>query len=379
MIGPGINQEDLRAYKTLMTFSQVRGIDGSGVYQVRSNGKRNTHESIYKTQSNFSTMLDELNYDKEWRDIMSSVQVDVVIGHVRWMTRGGCSDANAHPFFFQNIVGAHNGSLRDKKYEHEKKTDSELMFADMNARGIIPVLEELDPKSAYAITVYDRNEHCLYIARNEERPLALAYLKNRSVMFWASEMGMLKYVMRRHGIEAEYFTVNPHRLLRIQSTDISCTKPALNSMRVAYRFDKEAEAAEIEEDKLKEELAKISTSATVTVKEPAGSAQEELPFQGGTTTSQVVTQAAASSSKIIPFPAVTTSKVRAFYSKCACGDKTLTLLETNYSRRGFPGYPRWDPSTQKHFCVKCDPLTINNIGDVPKSPTIGEIKQQQSI
>lgn len=143
--------------------------------------------------------------------------------HVRSATKGAITDENAHPFEFDKLIGMHNGTLRDKKYEHSDKTDSELMFQEMNDEGIIPVLEKLDPWSAYASVIFNKEDGKLYFVRNDQRNLYFGIHATRSVMYWASEDWMIREMVNRNTeklYKDEVFYFSPDLLYSVHPQDI---------------------------------------------------------------------------------------------------------------------------------------------------------------
>lgn len=200
--GPAIQHLDLRALRELAYVSGVRGLDGTGVVQATVSKDKVTNYRLSKMGSEVSYFTWYNDNDKKGcKDIMNDVRCNFFIGHVRYATKGEINNQNAHPFEAKNLVGAHNGTLWDSKYIHKTKTDSEMMFLDMDNRGIYTTLSELIGTSAYAVTVYNNQDKKLYFARNDKRPLVFAFDVNRDVMFWASEAMPLKWVTSRNGIE----------------------------------------------------------------------------------------------------------------------------------------------------------------------------------
>ena len=132
------------------------------------------------------------------RRILNSVMDNFILCHVRAATKGSVTDENAHPFEFEKLIGMHNGTLRDKKYEDKHKTDSELMFKDMDERGIVPVIESLDPWSACASVVFNKETGEVSFFRNDQRTLFYAVHATRDVLYYASEAWMLKEMCARN-------------------------------------------------------------------------------------------------------------------------------------------------------------------------------------
>lgn len=124
---------------------------------------------------------------------------NIYIGHNRYATSGAKdADANAHPFIHDDIVGVHNGSLRNQRLldDHEKfVVDSDNLYYHLANNGVDDTITKAN--GAYALCWYDKSDNSLNFLRNDERPLAIGKLSNGSWV-WASEMGMLQWLVRRH-------------------------------------------------------------------------------------------------------------------------------------------------------------------------------------
>lgn len=349
LAGPGIQKKDLNIFTDLGIISQLRGMEGAGVWQTKSNGSKKTFESWYKTSSSFQEMLDEIMWDKDYKELMNDVRCDVIMGHVRQPTRGKKVTANAHPFVFINegIVGAHNGTLRDVKYMHEEKTDSELMFSEMCDRGIVPVLRDLEKDSAYAITLYDYNQKALFFARNDRRTLSFAVLKDRNVVYWASEAIMLRMVLARAGEEYEIFNLPVGKVIKMYPSRINNTKEswilhhdfgaeeAKRKADLEARIDAEVERLKKEREEGKEP-ANPTEKKTGTIIHLGSHPRVSLPglsIQTGTSNRR--------------------ASMRSFHRKCNCGSKTLNLKEIYESQAGVYGYPTYDHVNDKFYCDNC--------------------------
>lgn len=225
-MGPGINSWDLDIVRDLLTVSTLRGTDSTGVLQGKSESWFNHSRVDYVVEKSASDAL----YFKWFhskalegnRRILNSTLDNFIACHVRYGTRGALIDANAHPFEFENIIGMHNGTLRDKKYEHNDKTDSELLFKDISENGIIPVLEKVDPWGAYALVILDKNSGEFSFVRNDQRPLYYAIHENRPVMYWASEAWMLREMMARNTekMYKDVYFFKPHVVYSVHPQDI---------------------------------------------------------------------------------------------------------------------------------------------------------------
>lgn len=75
-------------------------------------------------------------YDPLYLKAARRARSDIVVAHLRKMTRGNAREVNAHPFAYRNYVFAHNGSIsKDLKYALKGRyantkgdTDSELFL-----------------------------------------------------------------------------------------------------------------------------------------------------------------------------------------------------------------------------------------------------------
>ena len=126
----------------------------------------------------------------------------------------------AHPFYLESLVGAHNGTLVDKEFLVNEKTDSQMMFEKMETDGIHPVLDSLDPDSAYAVSIYKKNSQIITLARNTKRTLFVAFNKKRDVLYWSSEFDMLKFALERSNQEYEIVYLEPYHVYDISIDEI---------------------------------------------------------------------------------------------------------------------------------------------------------------
>lgn len=219
IFGPGIIDKDIEILKQLGLVSQLRGLDGAGVFEANTRSKILRDGYLEKGADAFSYFLTDVA-DTHKPKLLDNIYNTLYMGHVRAATKGIINDQNAHPFDVGRYVIAHNGTLRDKKYDHNSKADSMLMAEDINKRGILPVLKDLQGGSAYAMSIYDREENKFYLVRNSLRPLHLAYNTTRSVVYYASEHEFLKMILERNNItNSKYFYVKEHTLLSITPED----------------------------------------------------------------------------------------------------------------------------------------------------------------
>ena len=239
-MGLGINGTDLKVMRDLAYISGLRGLDSTGILEGKISYSKwgKPKYDIVKEALPVGTFLDK--YD---RKVIDSATADYIAGHVRWATVGDVTDENSHPFEFNNIIGMHNGTLREKKYESKLKTDSELMFSDMDERGVEEVLSDLSKESAYAIVVFDKETGDFNFARNRHRTLWFMIHEKRRVLYWASEDTFLEFIAKKHNLdipengikyakEDYVYTVNPQ--------DIQINKwPVWHGKTIKYKAKEE--------------------------------------------------------------------------------------------------------------------------------------------
>lgn len=181
--------KDEALIKRLLLFDFLRGEDGTGLAAVRSNGQ---DVKMSKIGSHPLELFDKVSF----KEVCNGYQSTVFIGHNRAATRGIKNSANAHPYQYGRITGAHNGTLETactKELEEllgEKfDVDSMAIFAAIEKLGIedtIPLLQ-----GAWSLVWHDAEEKTLNFIRNDKRPMWIGWSKDCKSMFWASEWKMI--------------------------------------------------------------------------------------------------------------------------------------------------------------------------------------------
>jgi hypothetical protein len=123
-----------------------------------------------------------------------------VIGHVRSATIGHVNRETAHPFIFDNIIGAHNGTLRGDWREQLQwgtnevfASDSQAVFYNFAYYGVQETISRI--YGAWCFVWWDDDEQTLNMLRNDERPMWLARGKDGN-LYWASEYWMIQGMVR---------------------------------------------------------------------------------------------------------------------------------------------------------------------------------------
>lgn len=237
MAGPGIIDKDLDAFRDLLWATSIRGPHSTGVYTYTPSGPASNKPHLLKKTlgpAPLFVLRDEVAKIED--TVIRSIYSQVFMGHCRWATVGDVTPENAHPFDTGTLVGAHNGTMKDTKYIHKTKTDSQMFFEDMEKNGIEGVLDNVDYFSAYAVSVFDKRKKVLYFARNYERPLYVGVLKDRAVLYWASEMAALNFVADRKTDRKidfwKIFRLNPGDLYKIGLKDIKPGKEPWTVMKI---------------------------------------------------------------------------------------------------------------------------------------------------
>ena len=210
-----LNNKEKTALKWLLHFDVIRGPHSTGIATVGLNDKRPNDytvmkalgfpEDLYKA---YPAEFDEGKL-KDWG-------ADVIIGHNRWATQGGISVETAHPFAFEHVIGAHNGtvkqsSLADFEGFLDHVVDSQIIFSQLNYdNNLQTVWDKAD--GAMALVWWDKRDNLLHIARNDERELFYCYTKDKKCVFWASERWMLSVALAKCGIEHDVITpITPNK------------------------------------------------------------------------------------------------------------------------------------------------------------------------
>ena len=222
--GPGIGTLEMSRLRELAYISGLRGGDGSGIVQGLAT-KRVLRHTLEKTRNDITYFMWYHGNHSDGNDkILHDYSCNFILGHVRAATRGDVSDDNAHPFDTGRFISAHNGTLHDKKYHDNEKTDSEMMFIDVEKRGLQPVLRDLDAGSAFSISSFDKQNKELIFATNGKRPLVYCYLSKRRVFFWASERRQLEFALQ--GVEkSEIYKFTDDMIYTFHPEDVEAGRP----------------------------------------------------------------------------------------------------------------------------------------------------------
>lgn len=186
---------------------QLRGFDSTGIMQQDQDGKVYAHKS--------ATIGTYFATDKtvEQLFVRSGSARSIVIHH-RAATQGKVVAANAHPFVLERvgepagqetkIIGVHNGSLNNWKSKVNAKhfeVDSAWALSRIADVGE-QAFKEIEGPFAFVWMDTAKKDH-LYMIRNSGRPMHIVRSKDKKQVYFASEAGMLAWLVDRNDIETE--------------------------------------------------------------------------------------------------------------------------------------------------------------------------------
>jgi hypothetical protein len=190
--------DHLKFFKQALIADYFRGKHSTGMTCVKASGE------VF----NKKLALDPINF-LDLKEVDSNIlnTNTLMMGHNRHATLGGVTAANAHPFEHGNITLMHNGTLTNKHALQTNykapifDTDSELVCWLLNEHSPEVIIPEL--QGAFALTWYDASDMTFNFIRNNERPMAMAL--DIDVLMYASEGGMLEWLMQRNSMKMKDF------------------------------------------------------------------------------------------------------------------------------------------------------------------------------
>ena len=212
----GFSSKEADVFTTMLFLDQLRGMDSTGVFGV----DKHSNVGIAKAAVNGTDFISTSEY-KDWRQklIYSGL---FAVGHNRAATRGEVNDKNAHPFWVDDkIVLVQNGTYKGS-HKHLKNTEVDTeavahVLAEEN--DIEKALQKVN--AAYALVWFDVSKQSLYLIRNDERPLYIAYTKDKNGFIFASEYETILYACSRHNLELNKkpYLLKDHHLITAKIVD----------------------------------------------------------------------------------------------------------------------------------------------------------------
>jgi hypothetical protein len=179
--------------KELLTVSNLRGFQGAGTIVTDNKGDVTT----FKTTDTGTHLAHDPAFNERLYHTKPLQNVACIIGHTRWPTKGAVTLEATHPHEFEHIVGVHNGTIDEinGKYIGKDQSDSFELFKSFAINGVRETIQKT--RGDYCLVWVDMEAKTINFLRNEKRPLYLAVMKTGGVMYWASERGMLDFVLGR--------------------------------------------------------------------------------------------------------------------------------------------------------------------------------------
>lgn len=187
----------------------VRGQDSIGMLQVDWKNAIYVHKKAVSGSAFLTNKIAEAF-------VTDAEKCRVTMVHHRAATMGKISDDNAHPFVCDKLtvdptskkphvlVGVHNGSLTNWKTKPGAKhydVDSEWALNHIAQRGAEAFKDITGP---YCFMWVDQTAPGkLFVTRNKDRPMHAIMSKDKTEVFFASEAGMLAWLVERNRINVE--------------------------------------------------------------------------------------------------------------------------------------------------------------------------------
>lgn len=204
-IAGNLEYKDEATMKRLLMYDYFRGQDSTGLAAIRDNG--DVH--ISKIASHPIDLFDTEKFKKT----LSGHASRVFMGHNRAATKGVVNGVNAHPFQFDHIIGAHNGTLEDASWNKLAEVagekfgvDSQNIIHAISVLGIEETMKHMN--GAWSLVWVDMKEGSLNFLRNDKRPMWFAYEDNFKRMFWASEWPMIRAALELSAQSYELYKAN---------------------------------------------------------------------------------------------------------------------------------------------------------------------------
>jgi glucosamine 6-phosphate synthetase-like amidotransferase/phosphosugar isomerase protein len=188
-------------FDQLLFETQDRGEHATGIASFKRDGSY----ELYKKDINADKMtrLDE-NYRKIV-DNFNGKDSSVIISHTRYYTKGKPDkNFNNHPFDIGNVVGLHNGSVKNDDFlfgKHKEnftrvgEVDSEIIFQLINhhnkenisIKGLKKALEDTWIRGLFALAFVHKNDSNTLHLIKQEKPMYVAFWQEAGIVIFNSD------------------------------------------------------------------------------------------------------------------------------------------------------------------------------------------------
>jgi hypothetical protein len=205
-----VNAQQDKVFKTLLYIDALRGFHSTGTLFVGNN--KHAPTTVLREAVDASKFIKGDTFNKELMFLNR-----VLMGHNRYATVGDVTSDNAHPFKFDSVIGAHNGTLNNQALlpdSDDFEVDSKNLYHSIDKLGLEDTYSLL--LGAWALSWWDTKNKSMNFIRNEERPMSYCYSLHGDTLYWASERGMLEFALNRSGIKyGTIVSTKPHHLYTI--------------------------------------------------------------------------------------------------------------------------------------------------------------------
>lgn len=181
----------------------VRGFDSSGIALLPADTKEQVR--IYKRDLAGYDFVQQKHTNRLIDQINTSVGV---IAHNRSATKGSVSDRNAHPFKHGHITLVHNGTVHNANTLVNKKDQPDGLIVDSEYVAHALSMESADdilPKltGGYSLVWFDEDDRSLHFARNDAKPMYIAFDSKDEQIYFGSEAEMIVWLCTRSNLPIE--------------------------------------------------------------------------------------------------------------------------------------------------------------------------------
>ena len=235
--GKFLSKKEVTFMEQALYSDALRGMHSTGIASMyRKNVNKEWKGNVYKRADSPMNLFNLKAYDG-FLEVLNKNIFNTLMGHNRFATLGRIIDANAHPFSDNNIILAHNGTLRfwntlpDSQYF---TVDSECIAHSIAKIGVVETVALLE--GAFALSWIDLDKGTLNLIRNKERPLSIFLNKQMNKVVWGSESKMMEWLIDRNDLDTtiEYiiepgkwhvFDLNEPDFKNFQVYDVPLYKP----------------------------------------------------------------------------------------------------------------------------------------------------------
>lgn len=220
-----------KVLREIATDSETRGSHSSGIAKV------GTSTRVYKSLLPSSKFVDSKEYNNAVKSLIDESYI--LLGHTRFATEGAIVKSNAHPFRVGDVVGAHNGCVYNikemqSKLDKQCPVDSQLIFKSIDSNdNIQDAVKDFD--SDFALSFVKKNPMVLYLCRETNRPLHVAYIPELKTLFYASESSFIDDALATHNMKADVYSLNKNTLYAFDTSKFDDIKT--NVEKTLFKFE----------------------------------------------------------------------------------------------------------------------------------------------